>query len=72
MILGVFVTAFFLRGVSGTAVFWAAVIGQGLVFALFFSLDISYLWYNVIGCAACVGMAVALQAVMGERERVAA
>ena len=32
----------------------AALAAQALVFALYFSLSISYLWYNFIGCAACM------------------
>ncbi|HYO08570.1 MAG TPA: sodium:solute symporter, partial [Tepidisphaeraceae bacterium] len=54
VVLGMFLVAFFLRRVGGTAIFWAAIAAQLLVFALYFSLSISYLWYNVIGCAACV------------------
>ena len=65
VVLGLFLVAFFLRRVSGTAVFWAAIAAQLLVFALFASLDISYLWYNLIGCAACVGFSLALQAALG-------
>jgi len=63
VVLGIFMTAFFLRWVHGSAVFWAALGSQCLVFILFFSLNISYLWYNVIGCAACMAMSVLLQAV---------
>jgi len=57
--------AFFLKRVGGTAGFWAAVAAQFFVFALYFTLPISYLWYNVIGCAACVVFAVALQPLVG-------
>jgi len=39
------------------------------VFVLYFSLSISYLWYNFIGCAACMGFSLILQAVRGPRER---
>ncbi|MDQ6623855.1 MAG: sodium:solute symporter, partial [Verrucomicrobiota bacterium] len=54
-ILGLFVAAFFLKFVRGTAVFVAALISQTLVLVLFKTTDIGYLWYNVIGCAAvCV------------------
>jgi hypothetical protein len=59
--LGLVLVAFFLRRVQGTAVFWAAVAAQALVIGLFLVLDISYLWYNVIGCAACVALSVLLQ-----------
>ena len=41
---------------------------QILVFALYFlrhrfpALDFGYLWYNLIGCAACVVFSLVLQA----------
>lgn len=63
VVLALFLVAFFLKHVGGTAVFWAALAAQTLVFALYFSLNISYLWYNFIGCAACVGLSLLLQAV---------
>jgi SSS family solute:Na+ symporter len=65
VVLGLFLVAFFLKRIGGTAVFWAAIASQALVFALYFSLGISYLWYNVIGCAACVALSALLEAVMG-------
>jgi len=64
VVLGLFLVAFFLRRVGGTAAFWAAIAAQALVFALYATLSISYLWYNLIGCAACMALAVALQAVL--------
>jgi SSS family solute:Na+ symporter len=65
VVLGLFLVAFFLRRVGGTAAFWAALASQALVFALYFTLPISYLWYNVIGCAACVALSLAVQAAIG-------
>ena len=62
VVLGLFLVAFFLKGVRGTAVFWAALASQALVFGLYFTLTISYLWYNIIGCAACMALSLALQA----------
>jgi Na+/proline symporter len=62
VVLGIFLIAFFFRRVGGTAVFWAALAAQALVFALYFSLNISYLWYNVIGCAACMLFSFIVQA----------
>ena len=52
-ILGVFLTAFFLKHVKANAVFIAALLGQSCVFMLFiyFQKEVGYLWYNVIGCA---------------------
>ncbi|HEY1582584.1 MAG TPA: sodium:solute symporter [Chthoniobacterales bacterium] len=51
-ILGIFLVAFFLRFVRGSAVFAAALISQALVLFLFYGTSIGYLWFNVIGCAA--------------------
>jgi solute:Na+ symporter, SSS family len=65
VMLGLFVVAFFIRRVGGTAVFWAAVVAQSLVFVLYFNLTISYLWYPLIGCAACVLFSLMLQIVLG-------
>ena len=65
VMLGLFLVAFFLRRVGGTAVFWAALASQALVFALYSTLTISYLWYNLIGCAACVALSLAIQACLG-------
>ena len=64
-ILGVFLVAFFLRRVSGTAAFIAAVTAQLAVLALFFTQDIGYLWYNLIGCAVCVALSWIMSFLIG-------
>jgi SSS family solute:Na+ symporter len=64
-VLGLFLVAFFLKRIGGTAVFWSALAAQALVVVLYCSLSISYLWYNVIGCAACVLFSLALQGLLG-------
>ena len=69
VLLGLFLVAFFLRRVGGSAVFFAAVTAQALVIVMYFSLNIGYLWYNLIGCAACIAFSVALQAVLPPRAR---
>ncbi|MBU6453245.1 MAG: sodium:solute symporter [Cyanobacteria bacterium REEB67] len=62
VMLGLFVVGFFVKRVGGTAVFWAALLAQSLVFVLYFKLTISYLWYPLIGCVACVIFSLILQA----------
>ncbi len=54
---------------GGTAVFFAAVAAQALVIVMFLSLNIGYLWYNLIGCAACIAFSLLLQAVLGRAPR---
>lgn len=70
VVLGLFLVAFFFRRVGGTAVFWAAVTAQVLVIVLYKLLSISYLWYNLIGCAGCVILSLLLQFIFGSRQRV--
>jgi Na+/proline symporter len=60
-ILGLFLVAFFVRSVRGSAVFFAALLAQSLVLVMFATLSISYLWYNVIGCAAVFVFSIILQ-----------
>ena len=66
VILGIFVVAFFYRGVEGKAVFQAAILGQAFVTATFVLsylgvIDLAYLWLNLIGCVLTVLFAVALE-----------
>ncbi|MSU24341.1 MAG: sodium:solute symporter [Opitutus sp.] len=71
VVLGIFLVAFFLKKVGGTAVFWAAIAAQTLVIVLYNVLTISYLWYNLIGCAACVVISLGLQAALGGKPSLA-
>lgn len=70
VLLGLFVVAFFLPRVGGTAVFWAATMAQTLIFVIYYfdhasARPISYLWYPLIGCAACVLFSCLLQVTLG-------
>jgi Na+/proline symporter len=54
VILGIFLVAFYMKKIGGSAVFWAAVISE-LIVVVMFMLDryniigIGFLWFNVIG-----------------------
>ncbi|HEY0976493.1 MAG TPA: hypothetical protein VGE21_03400, partial [Flavobacteriales bacterium] len=62
-ILGIFLVAFFLKSVGGTAVFVAACVSQAVILAIHFSgSEIAFLWYNLIAPAIVVVMALAWQA----------
>ena len=60
-ILGLFIAAFFLPSVRGTAVFIGALLAQALVLVLFWKANLGYLWLNPIGCVAVCLFALALQ-----------
>ena len=49
-ILGIFLVAFYVKFVKGSAAFYAAMLAEVGVLCCFFFTDISFLWYNVVGC----------------------
>jgi uncharacterized sodium:solute symporter family permease YidK len=65
VILGLFIVAFFMKWIGGTAVFIAAVLAQTLVLVMYYTTPIAYLWYNVIGPVACVLLSMIIQMVLG-------
>ena len=70
VVLALFLVAFFLKRVGGTAIFWAALSAQALVLVLFFlhyrfpKLDFPISGIIFIGCAACVLLSLILQAAL--------
>lgn len=63
-LLGVFVLAFFFRRVGGTAAFVGMLAGEAAIFWAYFT-RISFLWYNVIGCAVVIVTALAVAHALG-------
>lgn len=60
-ILGIFLTAFFLKKVNGSAVFYAALVAEAfIVFAWLTDLT-SFLWLNLIGVALVMSISILLQ-----------
>jgi len=69
-ILGVFLLAFFDKRLSSNAVFFAAIICEGLIISTdlkFFgfapSLNVAYLWLNMIGCLGVIVLSYILEGV---------
>ena len=60
-ILGIFLIAIFIKHVKGSAVFWAAIISEGIVLLLFSNNVVSFLWLNLIGAILTVIFALFLQ-----------
>lgn len=61
-ILGIFLTAFFLKRVKARSVFVSALLGEALVVAVFLLeregvVQIAFLWLNLIGCVAVMTLA---------------
>jgi len=64
-ILGIFLTGFYVRRVSGTAVFAAAIVAEAAVLACYLLTPISFLWYNVLGCLAVIVLALLFERRVG-------
>lgn len=60
-LLGIFLTAFYLKYVRGTAVFWAAVISESVVLYCYKFTGIAFLLYNLIGCGVVIVVALVIQ-----------
>lgn len=70
-ILGIFVVAFFLKSVGGRAVFYAAIVAEIFVVAVYTLnyyeyIQFTYLWLNPLGCLVCVGVAWLFSKVINE------
>ena len=76
VVLALFLAAFFLKRIGGTAIFWAALATQTLILisyslhGRFAMLDFSYLWYNFIGCAVCVLLSWLIQLALNAANKV--
>ena len=65
VILGLFLVGFFIRWVRATPTLFAAIVAELTVFGLYFTTEIGFLWFNLIGCVMVVGFAVVGQLLTG-------
>jgi len=70
-LLGVFVLAFFFKRVGGSAAFLGVIAGEIAIFSVRFLTDISFLWYNVIGCLVVIAVALAVTQALGPKPKAA-
>lgn len=66
-ILGIFLTAFFMKSVRGGTVFYAALLAEGLVVVFYLFKWVSFLWLNVLGAAAVMVFALLLKAMIRDK-----
>ncbi len=59
-LLGCFVLAFLFPRVRGTAVFCGMLAGEAAILLTAFFTDVSWLWYNVIGCVVVIVVALSI------------
>ncbi|MGJ1385334.1 sodium:solute symporter [Sphingobacterium spiritivorum] len=63
-ILGIFIVAFYVKRIGGRAVFWAAVISEIIIVAIWKMDVVAFLWLNLIGCALVVIVGLILQQIL--------
>jgi hypothetical protein len=56
-ILGIFLAAFFAPRLRATPVFVAAILSELVVFVLWLTTSVGFLWFNLIGCVAVLLLA---------------
>lgn len=60
-VLGIFLVAFYFKTIQGRAIFWAAVLSQLIIFAIFYLDVVSFLWLNFIGALNTIVLAFLFQ-----------
>lgn len=66
-ILGIFVVAFYLKKIGGSATFIAAIITEVVVFVCWWSNIMAFLWLNVVGCILVMIFAQIIQIINNRR-----
>lgn len=64
-ILGIFLVAFYLKGVGGRAVFIGAISAEAIVVIIWLKDIMAFLWLNVAGCLLVVILSLILQKIPG-------
>jgi SSS family solute:Na+ symporter len=68
-ILGIFLMAFYFKRIGGTATFTGALLAELAVLSCYFYTEISFLWFNVIGCGLVMILGMVLELFMRKMRR---
>ena len=68
-ILGIFLVAFYLKYIKGSAVFYAAIITEVFVIAIWMKEWMAYLWLNAVGCVLLICIAWVVQFVINNSKK---
>ncbi|HEV2704497.1 MAG TPA: sodium:solute symporter [Pyrinomonadaceae bacterium] len=66
-ILGIFLLAFYVKRVGGTATFLSAVIGEAVILYCFFYTPVAFLWYNLIAPLVMIPSALIIDRLLATR-----
>lgn len=68
-ILGIFVVAFYMKRVGGTAVFYAAIFAEAFIVIAWIIDLTAFLWLNVIGCILVMGFSLLFEQILITRNK---
>jgi Na+/proline symporter len=60
-ILGIFLSAFFIKKIKGTSIFISAILTEIVIFLMWYFEASAFLWLNVLGCLMVIVIAVILE-----------
>src|SRR5690606_29878846 len=63
-ILWIFLVAFYVTRIGGKAVFWAALLSEVVVFSIWKTDIMAYLWLNLVGCVCVIVFGLILQSLL--------
>lgn len=66
-ILGIFLSAFYIRYIKSNAIFFGAIVAEAVILYCYFFTDVAFLLYNIIGCVVAVAVALVIQAIENMR-----
>ncbi len=72
VILGIFLVAFYLKSIRGSAVFWGALISQVLVIIIYWQSTLGWLWLTVVGAFMVIAFSQTLNIIFPRDKQVAA
>ena len=67
-ILGIFLVAFYMKRISATSVFYAALFAEGFIVYAWITDLTAFLWLNVIGCLLVMALAYIIQLILNKRK----
>ncbi|MEO6902598.1 MAG: sodium:solute symporter [Bacteroidia bacterium] len=67
-ILGIFLVAFYMKRISGTAVFISALVAEAFIVYAWITNLTAFLWLNVIGCLLVMGIAFVVQSILNKQK----
>lgn len=60
-ILGIFLSAFYIKYLKSTSVFIGGLVGEAVILYLYKFTDVAFLLFNIIGCVVVIGVALMVQ-----------